>query len=174
MAGSSSVTALAMSTVLPLEALLMEMPIDDLPLVRVTAVSGAGAMRTSAIWPRVTGRPAALAPVAPPTDVAALMAVASAGAITSFSMASTVCARALTVIGYTRLPEVTAPAPVVRLACWLVVAICTGETPRRATSAALSWIYSCICSTPERVTAWTPGIPWSRGVTWAPTCVASF
>src|SRR5665647_2329919 len=42
MAGSSSATALAMSTVLPLDALLMEMPIDDLPLVRVTAVSGAG------------------------------------------------------------------------------------------------------------------------------------
>ncbi len=144
-------------------------------------------MRTSAIWPRVTGTvlpadavaavagAAALvtppAPVAPPT--AALMAAASAGAITRRLMAATVCARAATVIGYTRLPEVTVPAPVVRFACWMVVAIAVGETPRRTTSAVLSWICSCICSTPESVTACTPGMPWSCGTTWVPSCVAS-
>ena len=43
-AGSSSATALAMSTVLPLLALLTEMPMEASPLVRVIAVSGAGAM----------------------------------------------------------------------------------------------------------------------------------
>ena len=37
-AGSSSATALAMSTVLPLLALLTEMPIEALPLVRVTVI----------------------------------------------------------------------------------------------------------------------------------------
>src|SRR5674536_86159 len=53
--GSSSATALAMSTVLPVLDLLTEMPMDDLPFVRVTAVSGAGAILTVATSPRVTG-----------------------------------------------------------------------------------------------------------------------
>ncbi len=59
MAGSSSATAAAMSTVLPLAALLTEMPIEGSPLVRVIAVSGAGAILTVATSPRRMGACAA-------------------------------------------------------------------------------------------------------------------
>ncbi len=59
MAGSSSATAAAMSTVLPLLALLTEMPIEASPLVRVIAVSGAGAILTVATSPRRMGACAA-------------------------------------------------------------------------------------------------------------------
>src|SRR5450759_2135492 len=62
--GSSSATALAMSTVLPLLDLLTEMPMDGLPFVRVTAVSGAGAILTVATSPRVTATPVTLGDVA--------------------------------------------------------------------------------------------------------------
>src|SRR5664279_2075913 len=80
-AGSASLTALAMSTVLPLDDLLTEMPIDDLPLVRVTAVRGAGAMRTVATWPSVIGAAAAVAEDAPAAAVdAAELAEAPAAA----------------------------------------------------------------------------------------------
>ncbi len=113
-AGSSSATALAMSTVLPLLDLLTEMPIEALPLVRVMAVSGAGAILTVATSPSVTGRAAAgaaplaaaaaiasavaEAPAAEPPGDAAAAAVAVDGS-TRLSSACSVCAFAVTVMG---------------------------------------------------------------------------
>ena len=112
-AGSSSATALAMSTVLPLLALLIEMPMDALPLVRVTAVRGAGAIFTVATSPSLTGwaasvagaaadaAPAAAAAADP--EAAAEVALAAAAVAddgsTRSSMAFTVSAEASTVMG---------------------------------------------------------------------------
>ncbi len=123
-AGSSSATALAMSTVLPLLALLIEMPMDAWPLVRVTAVSGAGPIATSATSPSLTGSapavaaadaaeaaeaadapavdaPAApaVAPAAPAEPAVVAAAAAEAGGRTRSSIAFSVCAEALTVTG---------------------------------------------------------------------------
>ena len=68
-----------MSTVLPAEDLLMEIPMDSSPFVRVIAVGGAGATRMSATSPSAT------------VDVPA--------GTTSFSKAAVVVAAALTVTG---------------------------------------------------------------------------
>ena len=104
-----------MSTVLPLAALLTEMPIEALPLVRVIAVSGAGAILTVATSPRVTGCVAAVvAPAAPaatasaeaaaladdaPDEPADEAAAVAADGSTRSSSAFSVCAFALTVMG---------------------------------------------------------------------------
>ena len=115
-AGSSSATALAMSTVLPLLALLTEMPTEASPLVRVMAVSGAGAILTSATSPSLTvcrylsaaASPAAAAAIASASAGTAEAPVAAAapaadaaleGASTSCSSAFSVSAFALTVMG---------------------------------------------------------------------------
>ena len=71
------------------------------------------------------------------------------------------------------LPEVTLPAPVVTLAWVIAVMICVGVTPRAATCSGFSWMFSCICCTPERVTACTPSIDCRRGTTRVPSSVAS-
>ena len=114
MAGSSAATALAMSTVLPVLALLTEMPTVALPLVRVMAVSGAGAIFTVATSPRRTGAcavasvdpaavaavPAARAPEAAPADAPPMAAAdACADGRTRSSSAFSVAAVALTVMG---------------------------------------------------------------------------
>ena len=120
-AGSSSATALAMSTVLPLLDLLTEMPTDASPLVRVIAVSGAGAIFTVATSPRRTGPPVEVvapppaaaatasavapaepaAPAAAPPDAVGPVAAEAAleGASTSCSSSFSVSAFALTVMG---------------------------------------------------------------------------
>ncbi len=71
------------------------------------------------------------------------------------------------------LPDVTLPAPVVTFACVIAVMICSGVTPSAAICSGLSWMFSCICCTPERVTACTPSIACRRGTTRVPSCVAS-
>ncbi len=71
------------------------------------------------------------------------------------------------------LPDVTLPAPVVTLAWVTAVMICVGVTPRAATFSGFSWMLSCICCTPERVTACTPSIACRRGTTRVPRSVAS-
>src|SRR5665647_126124 len=71
------------------------------------------------------------------------------------------------------LPDVTVPAPVVTLACVIAVAICVGETPSAATCFGFSWTFSCICCTPERVTACTPSMACRRGTTRVPSSAAS-
>src|SRR5450756_2765129 len=71
------------------------------------------------------------------------------------------------------LPDVTVPAPVVTLACVIAVAICVGETPSAATCFGFSWTFSCICCTPERVTACTPSMACRWGTTRVPSSVAS-
>ncbi len=91
-AASSSATALAISTVLPADDLLTEMPIDSSPLVRVTAVGGAGSTLTSAISPSRTVVGAAVAADAPP-------AVVGVATMARSSKAATVAARVVTVTG---------------------------------------------------------------------------
>ena len=116
-AGSSSATALAMSTVLPLLALLTEMPTEASPLVRVMAVSGAGAILTSATSPRLMGCRLLAAPAEPAAAAAMRVGLgrdgrsagrrgsrargrrALEGASTSCSSAFSVSALALTVMG---------------------------------------------------------------------------
>ena len=71
------------------------------------------------------------------------------------------------------LPVVTLPAPLVTFACVIAVMICVGVTPSAATLAGFNWMFSCICCTPERVTACTPSIPCRRGTTRVPRSVAS-
>ncbi len=71
------------------------------------------------------------------------------------------------------LPEVTVPAPVVTLAWVTAVAIWVGSTPSAATFAGSSRISSCICCTPDRVTACTPSMPCRRGTTRVPSSAAS-
>ncbi len=71
------------------------------------------------------------------------------------------------------LPEVTLPAPVVTFACVIAVMICSGVTPSAATCSGFSRMFSCVCCTPERVTACTPSMDWRRGTTRVPRSVAS-
>ena len=71
------------------------------------------------------------------------------------------------------LPDVTLPAPVVTLACVIAVMICVGVTPRAATRSGFSWMFNCICCTPERVTACTPSMACRRGTTRVPSRSAS-
>ena len=71
------------------------------------------------------------------------------------------------------LPEVTLPAPVVTFACVMAVMICVGVTPSAATCSGFSWMFSCICCTPESVTAWTPSMACSFGTTRVPSSPAS-
>ncbi len=116
MAGQFVGDGLAMSTVLPVDDLLTERPIEDSPLVRVIAVSGVGAMPRGDLAQgdrlgghggapaAAVGHTPALCPAAP-AATAAPTADVSAGAITRRSIAFTVCARAVTVMGYTRLPD---------------------------------------------------------------------
>ena len=72
------------------------------------------------------------------------------------------------------LPDVTVPAPVVTFACVIAVRD-LGRRRRRARrpSRASSWMFSCICCTPESVTACTPSMACRRGTTRVPSSAAS-
>ena len=55
----------------------------------------------------------------------------------------------------------------------IAAAICVGETPSAATCFGFSWTFSCICCTPDRVTACTPSMACRRGTTRVPSSAAS-
>ena len=71
------------------------------------------------------------------------------------------------------VPDVTLPAPAVTLAWVTAAMICAGETPSAWICSGLSWMYSCICCTPESVTACTPSMLCRRGTTRVPSRSAS-